>query len=154
MTNLRRQVFPVTPPPLSRCFNSTPSNGHHSSNSTCSDHAPTSLQHRMRNSKHNGSSSRSSSSFAMPTPPCSRTDSQQQPSNLFLRGQPEPDTTTSSSSSSQPSNTYGINAYPGLLSYVANELRRRIILNDREKDGIEYKNTFTGQDGVVCNRTI
>lgn len=153
MTNLRRQVFPVTPPRLSRCFNPTPSNDHHSSNSNCSHHSTTSLQHRVRNSKHNGSSSRSSSSFAMPTPPCSRTD-MQQPSNSFLRGQqPEPDTTTTSSSSSQPSNTYGINAYPGLLSYVANELRRRIILNDREKDGIEYKNTFTGQDGVVWNRS-
>lgn len=146
MTNIRRQVFPITPP-LSRCFSPTNSNEQHASTTTCLDQSTPSLQHRV----HNGLSSRHSS-FAMPTPPCSR-NSDLQPSNSFLRGQPEPDTTFSTSSS-PPSNTYDIGAYPGLLSYVANELIRRIILSDREKDGIEYKNTFTGQDGVVCTSII
>ena len=142
-TNIPRQVFPVSPP-LSRCSNPTTTHDHHSSTCNCIDTPTTPLQHRVRNSKLNGLSSRSNS-FPLPTTPCSR--NHLQPSNSsFLRGQADPDITCS-----QPSNTSTISAYPGLLSYVANELRQRIILNDRQKDGIEYKNTFTGQDGVVCN---
>lgn len=38
--------------------------------------------------------------------------------------------------------------YPALLSRVADAFRERIILSDKEKDGLEYKNAFTGQDAV------
>ncbi|KAI9319719.1 hypothetical protein BX666DRAFT_1853445 [Dichotomocladium elegans] len=42
----------------------------------------------------------------------------------------------------------GILSYPALLSYIANELRHRIVLTDCQKDGIEYKSSFDGQEAV------
>ncbi|KAG2217206.1 hypothetical protein INT45_011644, partial [Circinella minor] len=46
------------------------------------------------------------------------------------------------------SNNTSIGSYAALLSHVANELRQRIILSDRLKDGIEYKNAFDGHEAV------
>ncbi|ORZ25372.1 hypothetical protein BCR42DRAFT_400016 [Absidia repens] len=40
------------------------------------------------------------------------------------------------------------NIYPALLSRVARELQRNMILADHFKNGIEYKNAFTGQEAV------
>lgn len=39
--------------------------------------------------------------------------------------------------------------YPALLSRVAYEFQRTMILTDHFKNGIEYKNSFTGQEAVV-----
>lgn len=38
--------------------------------------------------------------------------------------------------------------YPALLSRVAEAFRERIVLADREKDGLVYKSAFSGQDAV------
>ncbi|KAI9480525.1 MAG: hypothetical protein EXX96DRAFT_501510 [Benjaminiella poitrasii] len=40
------------------------------------------------------------------------------------------------------------NIYPALLSRIATELKRRIILSDHVKNGVEYKNTFDGRQVV------
>lgn len=42
------------------------------------------------------------------------------------------------------------NVYPAFLSHVAFELRQRVILGPRLKNGIEYQNAFDGQEAVVC----
>ncbi|KAI9305057.1 hypothetical protein BJ944DRAFT_239987 [Cunninghamella echinulata] len=42
-----------------------------------------------------------------------------------------------------------IDIYPCLLSMVAYELYQRVVLNDRKKNGIEYKNVFDGRHAVV-----
>lgn len=39
--------------------------------------------------------------------------------------------------------------YCAYLSVVAREFRRRIILVDRVKNGIEYKNVFDGREAIV-----
>ena len=39
--------------------------------------------------------------------------------------------------------------YPAYLSVAARELRKRIVLVDRVKNGIEYKNVFDGREAVV-----
>jgi hypothetical protein len=38
---------------------------------------------------------------------------------------------------------------PGLLSQIAAEMKRRIIVNDRLKDGIKYTNVFDGKESVL-----
>jgi hypothetical protein len=38
---------------------------------------------------------------------------------------------------------------PGLLSQIAAEMKRKIIVNDRLKDGIKYTNVFDGKEAVV-----
>ena len=43
-----------------------------------------------------------------------------------------------------------LNVYPAFLSHVAFELRQRVILGPRLKNGIEYQNAFDGQEAVVC----
>jgi hypothetical protein len=39
--------------------------------------------------------------------------------------------------------------FPYLLSVVSQELKQRVVLNDRIKNSIEYKNVFDGQQAVV-----
>lgn len=39
--------------------------------------------------------------------------------------------------------------FPYLLSAVAQEFKQRMVLNDRIKNSIEYKNVFDGQQAVV-----
>ncbi|KAI9274477.1 hypothetical protein BDA99DRAFT_431896 [Phascolomyces articulosus] len=56
--------------------------------------------------------------------------------------------TFSRSSSNNNKLNIAIGPYAALLSHVANEFRLRIILNDRLKDGIEYKNAFDGHEAV------
>ncbi|KAG0187123.1 RHO1 GDP-GTP exchange protein 2 [Apophysomyces sp. BC1034] len=61
-----------------------------------------------------------------------------------------PNATVKSTTSRPPSSSSASSTsfYPALLSKVASELRQRIALGDRLKNGIEYKNTFDGQEAV------
>ncbi|KAF7731444.1 RHO1 GDP-GTP exchange protein 2 [Apophysomyces ossiformis] len=56
--------------------------------------------------------------------------------------------TTKSSSRPSSSSSTILSIYPALLSRVAAELKQRIVLGDRVKNGIEYKNAFDGQEAV------
>ena len=40
-------------------------------------------------------------------------------------------------------------SHAAYLSVVAREFRRRVVLVDRVKNGIEYKNVFDGREAVV-----
>ncbi|KAI8143965.1 hypothetical protein BJV82DRAFT_610038 [Fennellomyces sp. T-0311] len=61
---------------------------------------------------------------------------------------PSTSTRPTINTSRQPVKGISIGSYPALQSHVANELRLRIMLSDRLKDGIEYKNAFDGQEAV------
>jgi hypothetical protein len=44
--------------------------------------------------------------------------------------------------------------FPYLLSVVWQELKQRVVLNDRIKNSIEYKNVFDGQQAVVRTKCL
>jgi RHO1 GDP-GTP exchange protein 1/2 len=52
------------------------------------------------------------------------------------------------SSQSSLSRTRSPIVYPALLSRVAIALRERLILGDKQKDGLTYPNAFTGSEAV------
>jgi hypothetical protein len=56
---------------------------------------------------------------------------------------------TSGSQSQRPSARRTPLVYPALLSRVAEVFRERIPLADMEKDGLNYKNAFSGEDAVT-----
>jgi RHO1 GDP-GTP exchange protein 1/2 len=101
----------------------TPGNRHESVDSTYSDQD--SIPQRTK----------SSSSFPSAGPPSSTTDRR-------------PSLPKAPSSQPSLSRTRAPIVYPALLSRVALALRERLIMGDKQKDGLTYPNAFTGSEAV------
>lgn len=105
------------------------------------------------------SSECSASPLSSPTPPW-----QQYPMTPYTSSPPIRQPSTSSNrypptlginigqhvSTTRSSRIMSVNVYPAFLSHVAFELRQRVILGPRLKNGVEYQNAFDGQEAVVC----
>lgn len=80
--------------------------------------------------------------------PSNRSYNGQRPSTGSLDGSSYNRTTIRNSTTLSLS-TRRYTTSPYLLSVVAKDFMQRMVLNDRLKDGIEYKNVFDGQQAVV-----
>ncbi len=100
----------------------------------------------MASSTTTGDHSRSMSMASTIVPPSEQSQSQQQPPQLVHR----PSVASTGSGSERPP-TARIRAplvYPAMLSRVGECFRQKIITGDRTKNGLTYKNAFSGSEAV------
>ena len=72
----------------------------------------------------------------------------ERPTSQQLRGTPTPSASPSGSSAIVTASRRTPIVYPALLSRVADAFKARVLLSERHKDGLSYKESFDGREAV------